>query len=434
MKTIYITGHKNPDLDSICSAYAYAVLKNKIDPDNNYKAVRCGHIGQAAKQIFANMGITPPPYMKDVYPKVGDVMLTSDIDLDVNMPLSVLASSYNTNNPSATPVFDNGVYSGLLTVDDIAAWTMNHLRTGVSEPPLIKDVMRESADPVQINTPFSEVKYHLYEKSFKTRGIAVFNGSEYAGYVTRRCFLEAPKYNVIMVDHNEPDQSIRGIKDANIIEIIDHHRLNPVTTDLPIFIDSEPVGSTCTIVYKQYRQNGLLPDTLTAKVLLTGLVADTLILKSPTTTKTDIDVAGKLAGICGVDVEEFGKDMFSNMSRLKDRDPKEAILSDFKRYTERGMNIGVAQCEATSINGLSEFKDKYIEALELIRKEMGLDWAVVMITDVIKEHSVLLTTDHPAVKHLSYVTIDKNTLDMPGVMSRKKQLLPDIIHAISIGS
>ena len=430
MDKIYITGHRNPDLDSVCSAAAYAVLKNTTDPDNSYIPVRPGHLSESAKRILSSLDITPPPYKRDIYPKVSDVMLTHSAKVDVSGSLNDLADSYNIHNPSATPVFDGDTFAGLITVDDIASWMLLHLseEDTISRIPSIRELMRDQAEPFSTDDLFEDAKSVFYSSS--KRGIAVFDDDGYAGYVTRRCFLNTPRHKVILVDHNEPGQSIRGIETASVVEIIDHHRLDAVRTDLPIFIDAEPLGSTCTIVYQLFRRSGIEPDPQTAKVLLTGIIADTLILKSPTTTDTDVRAAAALSTICGVDTEQFGLSMFSNTEGLKTRDPLTAVTSDFKTYNEKGVKVGIGQCEVTTLNDLSEYSSAYLDALEEVRVRNGLDWAVLMITNVLNEHSVLLCTDYKANKKLSYSHINALIFDMPGVLSRKKQLLPEILFAI----
>lgn len=429
---VYITGHKNPDLDSVCSAYGYSVLKNILDPSKEYVPVRCGHLSESIKKILASLDITPPPYMRDVFPKVADVMLTSDDKVDMNQPLTELAKNYKDTNPSVVPVYDKGKFAGLVSIDDISSWFMNKLCADdeVDRIPTIREVMREQEEGVLLNDLFEEAKLAL--SSSKKRGLSVFDKDKYVGYVTRRCFLKAPEYNVIMVDHNEPRQSIKGIENANIVEIIDHHRLDALKTTLPIFIDAEPLGSTCTIVYQLFIRNRLQPDRETAKILLTGIMSDTLVLKSPTTTQVDVDSSAALAVICGVDAVEFGHNMFSNIESLKNSNPETAILSDFKRYTEKGIGFGVGQCEVTTLEDIDEYKEMFLRALEDVRTKNALDWAVLMITNVLKENSVLLSTDYRAVKHLPYSVIEPGVYDMPGVMSRKKQLLPELLHTLQL--
>lgn len=432
MSTVYITGHRNPDLDSVCSAYAYAVLKNSYDSGNVYKAVRCGHLSKSARSILESLDFDIPPYMRDVYPKVGDVLLNAKKHLDANAPLNDVAASYKESNPSVMPVYDGEEFFGLLSVDDITSWVMSEIsqKGNVEKIPAIRDIMTEQESPLNVTDLFEEAKAKL--SASKKRGLAVYDENGFAGFVTRRCFLKAPRYNVILVDHNEPRQSIKGIETANILEIIDHHRLDAVKTELPIFIDAGPLGSTCTIVYKQFERHGVTPDPLTAKVLLAGIVSDTLILKSPTTTSVDEKAAHALAAIAGVDIEKFGLSMFDSMEGLKTREPEAAISADFKTYVEKGEKVGIGQCEVTTLRDVDEYKDAYLEALEFIRKKNGLDWALLMITDVLREQSILLTTEHRANRHLTYNLISDRVYDMPGVMSRKKQLLPEVLHSMGV--
>ncbi len=431
MEKVYIIGHRNPDFDSVCSAYAYANLKNKVDPAKEYIPARCGHLPESMKKVFAGLGITPPRYLRDVYPKVEDVYLTSSDHIDADAPLNAVAASYKATNPSVIPVFEKGRFFGLLSVDDITSWAMEAISCNgkIEEIPRVRDIMRAEEEPVTVTDLFEDAKRRL--SSSKKRGLAVMKDGEFAGFVTRRCFLRAPKNNVILVDHNEAKQSIKGIETANIVEIIDHHRLDAVKTDLPIFIDAEPLGSTCTIVYRKFVQEGIVPDTDTARMLLTGIISDTLILRSPTTTMVDITSAHELADLIKTDLHEFGLNMFSCMDGLKSRKPAEAVTSDFKIYTEKNIRVGIGQCECTTLEDLEDYREEYLEALEDARQKQGLDWAVLMITDVIREHSVLLSTGFRADKHLPYNLMSDRLFDMPGVMSRKKQLLPEVIHALS---
>jgi manganese-dependent inorganic pyrophosphatase len=253
-------------------------------------------------------------------------------------------------------------------------------------------------------------------------------GDEFRGFVTRRCFLETPVNNVIMVDHNEPAQSIDGIETADVVEIIDHHRLDSLSTTMPIFIAAEPLGSANTIIYQQYLRHGIMPDQYTARVMLTGIISDTLILRSPTTTAHDISTAEMLARLAKVDsIQEFGEKLFSITDNLAVQDPEEMILSDFKKYDNAGVKMGIGQCEVTTLRDVQEYAGRYLEALRQIASSQGLDWTLLMVTDVLRERSVLLATDHRACRDLPYERISKGVYSMPGVMSRKKQLLPIVL-------
>lgn len=417
-------------MDSICSAKAYAVLKNELDPAKNYIAIRCGHLSDNVKGILEALGLEAPPYKNDVYPTVSDVVLTSENHIMDTSLLSEIAATYEASNPSVIPVFQGENFYGLLSVDDITSWVMKEMsgKPSIDKYPMVKEVMSAQEEPVAATEYFEEAKQKL--SMSKKRGLAVFDEKGYVGYVTRRCFLKAPKYNVILMDHNEMRQSIRGIDKANILEIIDHHRIDAMKTELPIFIDAEPLGSTCTIVYQLYLRHGRTPDPLTAKTLLAGIVSDTVILKSPTTTCIDVSSARDLAKLCQVDLEEFGMLMFSSTKGLKSRDPKEAITSDFKTYTQKGINIGIGQCEVTSFQDLKDYADLYLETLETVREQNSLDWALLMITDIIQEHSILMCTNYKLNARLQYWKMKNQIYDMPGVLSRKKQLLPAILSTV----
>lgn len=432
MEQIYITGHRNPDLDSICSASAYAALKNKLDPKHQYIAVRCGHLSSNVSRILNALDLPTLPYMSNVYPKVGDVVLHSPHHLQDTDKLSELASFYDTHSPSVIPIYQEDKFHGLLSIDDITSWVMKAMsgKDKIDYIPMAKEIMGEQEDPLFATELFEDAKQRL--SMSKKRGLAVYNEKGYFGYVTRRCFLKAPKYKVILVDHNESRQSVKGIEEANIVEIIDHHRIDAVKTDLPIFIDAEPLGSTCTIVYQLYQRHNIMPDALTAKTMLTGILSDTVILKSPTTTYIDQKSAQELADICRVNLEEFGLFMFSNTEGLKSRNPKEAISSDFKTYTEKGIQLGIGQCEVTTLHDLEDYASEYLENLEQLRVKNGLDWAVLMITDILREHSVLLCTDYRLNPHLTYRQKQEQIYDMPNILSRKKQLLPELLNVIDM--
>lgn len=432
MEQIFITGHRNPDLDSICSAYAYATLKNELDPENQYIAVRCGHLSSNVNEILHAVELPTLPYMPNVYPKVGDVVLKSPRHLNDTSRLSELAEFYDTHSPSVVPIFKGDDFYGLLSIDDITSWVMKAMsgKDHIDYIPMVKEIMSEEEEPLYATELFEDAMQRL--SLSKKRGLSVFNENGFYGYVTRRCFLKAPKYKVILVDHNEPRQSIKGIEEAAIVEIVDHHRIDTMKTDSPIFIDAEPLGSTCTIVYQLFLRHGITPDELTAKVLLTGILSDTVILKSPTTTIIDQNSAQALADICGLNLQEYGLFMFSNTKGLKSREPMEAISSDFKTYTEKGIQIGIGQCEVTTLHDLKDYAEEYLNQLELLRSQNKLDWAVLMITDILREHSVLLCTDFKLNTHLQYNLLHHNIYDMPNILSRKKQLLPELLNIIDM--
>ena len=533
MSTVFITGHRNPDLDSLCAAVSYARLKNMTDAENEYIPVHCSPVSDSVRKQMEEMGLEIPEYKKDVRPKVRDVMLTQGIRMQRTQPIFDLIQTYSTDKPSVVPVFDGDDFVDLLSVDDITAWFLADNNEEIPSYKFMMDnvlkvidgklVHKGESDEIEgslligaasyenfcgsidehpdsiiaMGTRDEHIGYALKKQvpaiiitargdapdidftgykgsvivtelgtaetvrrlrlaesielmmvqeaakiesedlfvdakaifsSSHTRGLAVMEGGEYKGFVTRRCFLDMPKYKVIMVDHNEPAQSIEGIETADVVEIIDHHRLDAVSTSMPIFIDAEPLGSTCTIIYQQYIRHGIMPDPYMARVMLTGIIADTLILRSPTTTVSDISTVEMLARLAKVpSIEEFGEKLFSITDNLATQDPEKSILSDFKKYESGGVRMGIGQCEVTTLANVADYAEVYLKALEDIKNREGLDWTLLMITDVLREKSVLLASDYRANRDLPYTMKDKQIYNMPGVMSRKKQLLPTLI-------
>ena len=533
MGKVYITGHRNPDLDSLCAALSYARLKNMTDPGNEYIPVHCSPVSDSVRKQMEAMEIEIPLYKKDVRPKVRDVMLTASSHIQAGAPIFDLIQAYSTDKPSVVPIYDGDEFKGLLSVDDITAWflsdnkeevpsycfeaenvlrvipgelvhkgeggmiegsllvgaaTYEHFCSNLDDNPgsivvmgtrsehieyavrsqvpaliitaenevpdvdfsdfrgyvfitelgtaetirrlrmveSIESMMAQATGTIEADDLFVDAKAIF--SSSHTRGLAVMEDGHFAGFITRRCLLDRPRYDVIMVDHNEPAQSIDGIETANVVEIIDHHRLDAVTTQMPIFIDAEPLGSTCTIIYQQYIRHGIMPDAYAAKIMLTGIIADTLILRSPTTTASDISTVEMLARLAKVQsIEEFGEKLFSITDNLATQDPEESILSDFKKYESGGVRMGIGQCEVTTLGNVGDYADRYIEALEAVRSREGLDWTLLMITDVLREKSVLLSSDNKVRRDLPYAQTGRQIYSMPGVMSRKKQLLPTLI-------
>jgi manganese-dependent inorganic pyrophosphatase len=235
-----------------------------------------------------------------------------------------------------------------------------------------------------------------------------------------------------MVDHNELKQSVEGVEEADVLEIIDHHRLDAEKTRKPIFIASEPVGSTCTIIYHQYRRWNAEIDKETAFLLLSGIASDTVMLKSPTTTEIDRQTVKELAPIAEVeDFSAFCEDLFAVASVLKNEDERKIIESDFKKYKERNITIGIGQVEVNNLAQVDEVKDRYIACLETVKGEQHLDWTMLLITDVRKEDSILLcSTFLRNEKVLAYPLVDTQTYFLKGVLTRKKLLLPEILRVI----
>lgn len=545
MADIYITGHRNPDMDSICSAYVYAYLKNIVDPDNKYIPARLGSVNKNIKNLFSRLHLSLPVLLKDVKPKVKEVTRIPKYTVSIDDPIYTLLDIFAKYKPTVIPAFDKeGKYVDLLDSNDINGFFLkenNGTRReySISEENIKKiipgTVYKDSTDPgrimkaplmvgameyaqyekrlsssktkpilvtglrerhirkaikenipglvitgiddkntlsifdfsrfsgfvfisyvdtaetlrylrlatpveelidrnhtaieVQADSLFDDVKLQLMNSD--ERGFSIFEGEEWIGFVTRRCFLTKPRQRLILVDHNEIEQSAVGIEDAEIVEIIDHHRLSPPRMKNPIYICSEPLGSTCTIIYEQYKKFGMKPDKKRATILLSGLMSDTVILKSPTTTEYDKHVAEKLMDRAGItDLQEYCQQLFSSSNALSSQDPVKVIESDMKKYFEYGVKFAIGQVEVTNLSEVDSLRSTYLAALKKELDIHTIDWCMLLVTDVINDSSILFTTGYDREKRFFWEKIDDCTYSLPGVLSRKKQLLPEILRVL----
>ncbi len=263
------------------------------------------------------------------------------------------------------------------------------------------------------------------------RGVAVLDEGRLVGILTRSDLIKRAARRLILVDHNELGQAVDGAENAEICEIIDHHRLGTIKTRTPIYVYAKPVGSTCTLVYQQYRINGIEPMPSIASLLLAGVLSDTAILKSPTTTSEDVRAAEELSAISGMDYSAFGVEIFGAAESLDSRDPAAVISSDFKIYREFGVSIGIGQVEVVSLDTMDSLANQLFEALIDAGTRQKLDWTMLLITDIVSQNSVLLSSGfHPAERLLSYQRTGERVFSLPGVLSRKKQLLPEVLRVL----
>jgi len=293
----------------------------------------------------------------------------------------------------------------------------------------VKHIMKPDPLVVQHDDLFDDAKKILLGSDL--RGLPVLKEGEFAGIVTRRSFIEKPRRKIILIDHNEAAQSIAGAHDADIREIIDHHRLGNEKTNAPIYVFSKPLGSSCTIVYQHYRMHGLEPDRAHALLLLSGILSDTLHLKSPTATPEDRVAVEELGRLAGVEPAAYYQSMRQTMATLESLDAEQTTQGDFKIYREFGTAVGIAQVEVVALDGIEAVSTRFLEALERTKRTHSLDWTMLMVTDVMTEDSVLLMTSHPkAEDELAYERRADGVYYLPGVVSRKKQLLPEILRVM----
>ncbi|MGD1978605.1 MAG: putative manganese-dependent inorganic diphosphatase [Akkermansiaceae bacterium] len=254
------------------------------------------------------------------------------------------------------------------------------------------------------------------------------------GVFSKSDLVDPPRTRLSLVDHNEFSQAVQGVEEADVVEILDHHRLSGdlVTRD-PVRFINEPVGSSSTIVARRFRERGLEPEASVALCLCAGLVSDTLNLTSPTTTEVDRDMLLWLSTLAGVDPNQFAEDFFASGSLLLHADAKAIVGTDRKEFTEDGHFLSLSQVEETSLNGLDEQRDGLFEELERLQTEKGYDLCAVLVTDIREHDSILLALgDEDLLKNLPFERKGPNEFSAPKVVSRKKQLFPAVCEAIRL--
>ena len=259
------------------------------------------------------------------------------------------------------------------------------------------------------------------------------NDGYYIGMISQRNLLDIDRQQVILVDHNEKDQAVDGIRAAEVIEVIDHHRIDSVETMNPIYFRNQPLGCTATIIALMYQENGIAIEPQIAGLLCSAILSDTLMFRSPTCTPTDERIARMLAAIAGIDVEAHATAMFNAGSRLGDKTPDEIFHIDCKRFKAEMKSLAVAQVTSVSRRELSRLRDRMLPYMQSLLPSSGMDMLFLMLTNIIDESTELLFVGHGAkqmVEDAFGVEADANNATLPGMVSRKKQLIGPLITAI----
>ncbi len=257
----------------------------------------------------------------------------------------------------------------------------------------------------------------------------------YVGMFSRRHLLEMNRKRIIMVDHNEFSQAVDGIEDAEVLEIIDHHRIGGHQTNLPVFFRNQPLGCSNTIIYQMYREKGVEITQQMAGLMLSAILSDTLMFRSPTCTPVDVQAGQELAKIAGVDIEEHAMKMFEAGSDFGEKTPEEILFTDFKIFPSGDLEFGVSQISAVSENQLAKLKEQLLDVIEGAKLSKGVDMLFVMLTNILDQKSEVICTGKDAGEVLSGAFgADKMTGDasaiLPGVVSRKKQMVPSLLQSL----
>lgn len=541
---VYVSGHKNPDTDSICSAIAYSYLLNAT---NKYNAVpvRLGEVNRETEYVLKRFGVEHPVLLKTVKQKVEDLNYDKVTVFSKDLTLKTAWFLLKQQNLKSAPILDEyGQLLGLLSTSNIiegymdqwdsevlkkaktpvenvidtleanviylnealkvingdihiAAMSGNEAKKRIHENDVVivggdrSDDLEEliSVKPSLIiltgsltsnehvvnkckeqgisivSTPFNTyqtsqqivqavpVEYVMIKGDIKTFSTddtldymkEVMSETRYRGYpvidlnnrcvgsISRFALLKGLRKKVILVDHNERGQSIPGIEEADILEIVDHHRVADIQTVGPLLFRGEPLGSTATIVTRMFEEQDVEMPSHIAGLLLGAVVSDTLLFKSPTCTPVDTKIAKKLAEIAGVDIQEFAMEMFKAGTSLVGKTVDEIFNQDFKKFSFDNLQVGVAQVNSMDIEGFLPYKKDMLDYMNKFAEDNNLEFTLLLLTDIINANSeIFVGGPRPELVEKAFnvqLTDRQGTLE--GVISRKKQVVPAITAVMS---
>jgi len=438
---IYVVGHINPDTDSIASAMGYAWLLRERDSANAL-AARAGALNAQSLWVLKTLSLEAPILLTDASARFGSVMSR----LDTIRPDSQLGAAWSLASKTggiAPVVSEDGMPYGIIDGMSLFKYFTETLGPRPGDTTVSEMMSAQCQDAADTAVPKYQANAHIRDSLNKLLRDehndywVVDEQGVYMGIAHQREVLNPPRLKVILVDHNEPRQAIAALEEAELLEILDHHRLGNPYTHQPIRFTVDTVGSTSTLVTELTAEAGLSMPPLLAGMLLAGLTSDTLVLTSPTTTQRDKDAAERLARwafvggspLKGETIESYGKAVLNAGAGLSNRKPEEIVSTDIKPFEGGGFKFAVAQVEVTDILQLSEHLDPLQNALNGLRDKRGLDFAMLLVTDIVRGTSrLLISSDAPTVLNdLPYPPLPDGTRDALGIVSRKKQLLPAVL-------
>lgn len=335
----------------------------------------------------------------------------------------IITGGYRPKEEVVAAAKEKGATLILTPKDTFAAARLINLSRPVSS------IMDRSYFNLALDDLISDITEDLLS-SENRQGFVVDSNNNLLGMVTRSDLINPPRRAVVLVDHSEKSQSVDGIEGANIIAIIDHHRLGDIQTSEPILVISEPVGSTSTIVYEEYKKEGLIPSRQIASLMLAAILSDTVLLKSPTATPKDEVAIDELAKIAGIDPMGFGIKMYSEGSGVAKMTASEILMTDFKVFNLGEMKAGIGQVETTDPTIVLAKKKEIMEEMAKVKGDKELDAILLMVTDIVKVGTELLVIGKERIieKHFG-MELKDNAAFLPGVISRKKQVAPVLAGA-----
>ncbi len=441
---IYVIGHRNPDTDSIVAAIGYAWLlreRDKLDA----RPARAGQLNPQSEFALSSFGLEAPVLLADASTRFGDVASALE-PLAGERPLrdawTVVAEH------RVAPVLDGERRPlGMVTVASLLAHLGRQLAVPAAEAESLtlgRALASPCAEALERDVPRFAAADRVRDalprilRDERDEFWVVDGKGAYAGVCHKLGLLRPPRVRLILIDHNETGQAIAGIDEAELLEVLDHHRLANPPTHMPIAFHVDPVGSSSTLVAERAMRSGLSVPRAIAGALLSGLLSDTLILRSPTTTPRDRVAAMQLAAWAFPEatdpyaaLQDYGLRLLAAGSGLSARDAESIVTSDYKEYEGGGLRFAVAQVELTDLNEVEPRVAELQHALAELEAKKGLGFTLLMVTDVVRGDSVLLTSGKTRrLDALPYAHVDGGRFLAPGVVSRKKQLLPAILDVL----
>lgn len=442
MANIYVVGHVNPDTDAIASAMGYTWYRAQ-DSQDEVIAARGGPINAQTAWVLDRLNLGAPELLTDASPRFESVTLPFD-SVTPDRPLREAWAIANRTGTVAPVVEGDGKPFGLITgfslfksLSDLVG--ANPEQQDMNLKQLFDLPSRAAADQ---NVPRFRLGSRIRDslprvlRGERNEFWVVDEHDRYVGICRQRDLLNPPRLQLILVDHNEVGQSIRSLDEADLLEVLDHHRLSNPPTRLPIRFRVDPVGSTSTLVSERIEDAGMGAPPELAGLMLAGVLSDTLLLNSPTTTDRDHRAARRLARwafvggapLEGETIESYGKELLQAGAGLATRKPMAVITSDLKIYDAADMHFGISQVEVTDLVEVEEHLASLNEALKALIDQRALNFAMLMITDIVEGSSrILMHSAPPVLSELPYKRSGEGILDASGVVSRKKQLLPVVL-------
>lgn len=447
--TVLVVGHRNPDNDSICSAVGYAHLKNELarrsGEDAIYVPARLGQLPRESAWVLEENGVPAPEAITHVHARVGDVMTAQPVSISHNATMLEAGRLLRKHNIRSLIVEDDdGKFLGLIATRAVAERYISatdELEDGKPASTMavassLIDSLSQSVHELMSTNVLVLEKEDLLKEAVEDlmaselrEGVVLDSAGHAIGIVTRSDVAVRPKRKVILVDHNETRQAAPGIEEAEIVEIIDHHRIADVSTANPIRFLNYPIGSTATIVTMEFRNNGIEVPPSLAAVLLSAIMTDTVILKSPTTTLIDREQAQYLADILSVEVTDFGIRVFKTRGDEGNIPLKNLVEADSKEFVYGDETLLIAQHETVDLPAVMAREDDIRAHIRKLKESRGYDLVLLMVTDIIAEGSQFIAEGNLRLlnKTFGINCTGRGGTWMPGVLSRKKQVAAKLL-------